>query len=392
MEQELPSLNIYISFHEDDRRLVRTCVKVLERTIKGGLTGRYNAKFFKTNDVAVGERIGETLDERVESADLVIVLFSYNYRNNKIESQRVYARHEHPIIVMLEDVNKSVAVDPFMAIDVVEGDSFSKVKGKEKTEQEFANRVLNVIERELIHMNDPSPKLSSEVLASGVLVAPLLDRSELKIFPEIQIFSGRVDYVTAVAWSPDGKRIATGADDGVRVWDAVTGEKLLSLEHGSQVESVAWSPDGSRIATGSFGDVRVWDAVTGKELLSLGYGHLVESVAWSPDSRRIAAGYGVGDVRVLDAVTGVELLSLKCRYGSWSVAWSPDGRRIAAASDGRARVWDAVTGKELLTLECDYMVKSVAWSPDGRRILVKYRKNKIRIWDVTSGEQASFFL
>ena len=432
MEQELPDLNIYISFHEDDRRLVKTCVKVLERTIKGGLTGRYNAKFFKTNDVAVGERIGETLDERVESADLVIVLFSYNYRNNKIESQRVYARHEHPIIVMLEDVNKSVAVDPFMAIDVVEGDSFSKVKGKEKTEQEFANRVLNVIERELIHMNDPSPKLSSEVLASGVLVAPLLDRSELKIFPEIQIFSGRVDYVTAVAWSPDGKRIATGADDGVRVWDAVTGEKLLSLEHGSQVESVAWSPDGSRIATGSFGDVRVWDAVTGKELLSLGYGHLVESVAWSPDSRRIAAGYGVGDVRVLDAVTGVELLSLKCRYGSWSVAWSPDGRRIAAASDGRARVWDAVTGKELLTLECDYMVKSVAWSPDGRRIasasdggvrvwdavtreglfslecgrgvgsvawspdgrriLVKYRKNKIRIWDVTSGEQASFFL
>ena len=100
MEQELPDLNIYISFHEDDGRLVKTCVKVLERTIKGGLTGRYNAKFFKTNDVAVGERIGETLDERVESADLVIVLFSYNYRNNKIESQRVYARHKHPIIVM----------------------------------------------------------------------------------------------------------------------------------------------------------------------------------------------------------------------------------------------------------------------------------------------------
>ena len=169
MEQELPDLNIYISFHEDDRRLVRTCVKVLERTIKGGLTGRYNVKFFKTNDVAVGERIGETLDERVESADLVIVLFSYNYRNNKIESQRVYARHEHPIIVMLEDVNKSVAVDPFMAIDVVEGDSFSKVKGKEKTEQKFANRVLNVIERELIHMNGSKPKLSSEALANKLI-------------------------------------------------------------------------------------------------------------------------------------------------------------------------------------------------------------------------------
>ena len=169
MEQELPDLNIYISFHEDDIRLVKTCVKVLERTIKGGLTGRYNAKFFKTNDVVVGERIGETLDERVESADLVIVLFSYNYRNNKIESQRVYARHEHPIIVMLEDVNKSVAVDPFAASDVVGGDSFSKVKGKEKTEQKFANRVLSVIDRELNHMNGSKPKLSSETLANKLI-------------------------------------------------------------------------------------------------------------------------------------------------------------------------------------------------------------------------------
>ena len=169
MEQELPDLNIYISFHEDDRRLVKTCVKVLERTIKGGLTGRYNAKFFKTNDVAVGERIGETLDERVESADLVIVLFSYNYRNHKIESQRVCARHKHPIIVMLEDVNKSVVVDPFEASDVVGGDSFSKAKGKEKTEQEFANRVLDVIWRELNHMNGPKPKLSSEALANKLI-------------------------------------------------------------------------------------------------------------------------------------------------------------------------------------------------------------------------------
>ena len=351
MEQELPDLNIYISFHEDDRRLVRTCVKVLERTIKGGLSGRYNAKFFKTNDVAVGERIGETLDERVESADLVIVLFSYNYRNNKIESQRVYARHKHPIIVMLEDVNKSVAVDPFAAIDVVEGDSFSKVKGKEKTEQEFANRVLNVIGRELIHMNDPSPKLSSEALPSGVLVAPLLDRSELKIFPEIQIFSGHADDVAAVAWSPDGSRIATASADGVRVWNAVTGVELLSLKCRYGSWSVVWSPDGSRIATASADGVRVWDAVTGVELLSLEHDHWVESVAWSPD-----------------------------------------GSRIATGSDGGVWVWDAVTGRNVLSLECSHEVESVAWSPDGKRILIKTQRNEIRIWDVTSGEQASFFL
>ena len=971
MEQELPDLNVYISFHEDDRRLVRTCVKILERTIKGGLSGRYNAKFFKTNDVAVGERIGETLDERVESADLVIVLFSYNYRNNKIESQRVYARHKHPIIVMLEDVNKSVAVDPFASSDVVEGDSFSKVKGKEKTEQKFANRVLNVIERELIHMNGSKPKLSSEALAnelisygygefdnkiktivahaeqlqtkanskkidnvveslvtwackadgdgltfcallgdlgigktttsilltrkllelrksdrqlplpiyfdlrnlspktltdfglravlarllsvstvspvevddlldtirsenilvifdgldevlvhllpndgqrltrslleiltltntdkgksapqtrlllscrtqyfrnikeefaffdgqgrervrgedyivftllpfnedqireylalnipgsdsdqlfemirsvhdlgalaaqpvmldmirevlpsiendlsrgarirsvdlyerfvdqwltrdkgkralipehktllmmhlawqvwcsgsrtwsarwmeewmlqflhlhqemelhyerrmpdqwkqdlrtatflsrrgddfsfthssllefflakrlcdclfeeeedqalevwnitkpsvetfgflaelidrlsdiergqalscleqvgkqgtvtartnvftytlmalernlphpntrlldlsgtdlqkwaigskrasldlrgvsfkdarlddsrfnhvcldrvnasrasmqraffeycalsnvdfngtdlsgtifrhcdlsraflekakrhrtqllytsgykqglSGVLVAPLLERSELNILPKTQILSGHVDGVTAVAWSPDGSRIVTGSDDAtIRVWDAVTGEGLFSLEHGSKVRSVAWSPDGSRIAAGSSGCVRVWDAVTGEGLLSLERSYGVRSVAWSPDGSRIAAGSS-GCVRVWDAVSGEELLSLEHGSQVRSVAWSPDGSRIAAGSDDATiRVWDAVTGEGLLSLERSYGVRLVVWSPDGSRIAAG-SGGGVWVWDAVTGE------
>ena len=197
--------------------------------------------------------------------------------------------------------------------------------------------------------------------------------------------------VGSVAWSPDGSRIATGSDEGVRVWDAVTGEKLLSLS-GYRVGSVAWSPDSTRIATGSiFGDVRVWDAVTGKELLSLECGRGVGSVAWSPDSTRIVGG-STGAARVWDAVTGKELFSLECGRGVWSVAWSPGGSRIVGGSTGAARVWDAVTGEKLLSLKHSYRVGSVVWSPDGSRILTKSRRNEIRIWDVTSGEQASFFI
>ena len=75
-----------------------------------------------------------------------------------------------------------------------------------------------------------------------------------------------------------------------------------------------------------------------------------------------------------------------------SVVWSPDCSRIATGSFGAARVWDAVTGKDLLSLERGRGVESVAWSPDGRHILTKTRRNEIRIWDVTSGEQASFFI
>ena len=221
---------------------------------------------------------------------------------------------------------------------------------------------------------------------SGVLVTPLLERSEFKILPKTQIFSGHVDGVTAVAWSPDGSRIVTGSGGGVLVWDAVTGEELLSLERSSQVDSVAWSPDGSRIATASDdATIRVLDAVTGVELLSLERIRLVRSVAWSPDGSRIAAG-SAGDVRVLDAVTGVELLSLELSRLVRSVVWSPDGRRIVAGSAGGVRVWDAVTGVELFSLERIRPVRSVAWSLDGSRIATA-SAGGVRVWDAVTGEE-----
>ena len=224
---------------------------------------------------------------------------------------------------------------------------------------------------------------------SGVLVAPLLERSELKILPKTLILSGYGHVVFAVVWSPDGSRIVTGSTgEGVRVWDAVTGESLLSLEGDDWVGSVAWSPDGSRIVTGSAVDgVRVWNAVTGEELLSLEHGHWVGSVAWSPDGSRIAAGFDGEGVRVWDAVSGESLLSLEHGHKVGSVAWSPDGSRIAAGSTGDGvRVWDAVTGEELLSLERGNRVLSVVWSPDGRRITAGFVGDGVRVWDAVSGE------
>jgi len=221
---------------------------------------------------------------------------------------------------------------------------------------------------------------------SGVLVAPLLERSEFKILPKTQIFSGHVDGVTALAWSPDGSRIATGSDDGVRVWDAVTGESLFSLERGRGVGAVVWSPDGSRIATGSDDGVRVWDAVTGESLFSLERGHGVKSVVWSPDGSRIATGSAVG-VWVWDAVTGENVLSLKHDHWLESVAWSSDGSRIATGSAVGVWVWDAVTGENVLSLKHDHRVKSVAWSPDSSRIATSSTfDDGVRVWDAVTGE------
>ncbi|MBI1917533.1 MAG: WD40 repeat domain-containing protein, partial [Planctomycetes bacterium] len=156
--------------------------------------------------------------------------------------------------------------------------------------------------------------------------------------------------VTSVAFSPDGKRIASGSGGRVgktqkywgevKVWDVRTGQEVLTLQgHTGLVVSVAFSSDGKRIASGSRDrTVKVWDAQTGQETLTLkGHTREVTSVAFSADGKRIASGSGPpfstqpGEVKVWDAQTGQQTLSLKGHTGFvLSVAFSADGKRIVS--------------------------------------------------------------
>ncbi len=124
----------------------------------------------------------------------------------------------------------------------------------------------------------------------------------------LRIIAGHDTWVSAVAWSPDGSRLASGAGDcTVRVWDAAGGAPLAELAgHDGPVSSVAWSPDSALLASGA-GDrtVRIWDVGTGAErLVFTGHNGAVSSAAWSPDGSRLASGADDGRILVWDVASG----------------------------------------------------------------------------------------
>ncbi len=200
--------------------------------------------------------------------------------------------------------------------------------------------------------------------------------------------------VDGVAWSPDGKRLATrSGDKTAKVWDAANGRELLTLHvRGGRVDSMAWSPDGIKLATGSAdGEAEVWDVDSGQELLTLrGHVKAVRIVAWSPDSNRLATGSWDGTARVWDAASGQERIVLRDRGNSvGSMAWSPDGKRLATGSvEGIAQVWDAVSGHELQALRGHgEAVYSMSWSPDGKRLATASFDKTAKVWDADSGRE-----
>jgi WD40 repeat protein len=203
-----------------------------------------------------------------------------------------------------------------------------------------------------------------------------------------------------VAYSRDGKHLASASwDETAKVWDAETGQEILTLKHADIVWSVAYSPDDRYIVTGSGGygpnmerftaEVKLWDAKTGKEIRTLnGHSGEVVSVAFSPDGKRIVSGSRDTTLKVWDAQTGQEIHTLR-GHMNWvtGVAYRPDGKHIVSGSGdilgpGELKVWDAQTGQLLHTLKGHPgQILSVAYSPDGKWIVSGGTDNSLKIWD-----------
>jgi WD40 repeat protein len=200
-------------------------------------------------------------------------------------------------------------------------------------------------------------------------------------------------WVNAVAFCPDGAHAVSGGDTDalVRLWDLKTGAEVRTFRgHGSFVTAVAVSPDGKLILSGAGrGDptVRVWEVATGRQKVVLrGHTSLIEGVAVSPDGRHAASCGQDGTVRLWDLETAREVGRFEGHTGNvTSVAFSPDGSRLLSGGfDQTVRLWDVKARKELRVFRGHIdRVWSVRFSPDGRRGLSGSADRTLRLWDLT---------
>lgn len=190
--------------------------------------------------------------------------------------------------------------------------------------------------------------------------------------------------IDSVAWSPDAVTIVGATGNFTGFWETATGR--LQGVSSNQPGMMAISPDGRKIAYGRHDVVRIEELATRQEVACLRRGAQTQTLAWSPDSKRLAIGE-VAALRVMDAVTGTAICwSDGQNAPANAVAWSPDGRLLAASDGGRVRIFDADSGKPIRTVEGDEShVFALLWWPDGKRLAAGDFKGRIRIWEADTG-------
>jgi len=228
---------------------------------------------------------------------------------------------------------------------------------------------------------------------------------EKRYKPELVVQTGHQGFIYDVAFSPDGKIIASGSLDAtVKLWDTATGKELRTLiGHTSLVSTLAFSPDGKILASGGVDfAIRTWDVLTGKQLkVFQQHANGVTAVAFTPDGKTILSGSEDQTIRAWDVDTGNPLRT----YGTEksfdidasgapinrplaikTLAIAPDGKSVAASTkDGQIMVLDVQTFATLRSFSTEKTaVNSLAFTPDGK-YLTAVSDLSINVFDAGTG-------
>ena len=245
------------------------------------------------------------------------------------------------------------------------------------------------------------PVLTEEAKAPSLEFRATIPRLAKPPVPEFVLdrtLKAHSGWVTGVAFSADGQRLASGSSDQtVKFWDVPTGQETSTVAAKIQeVQALAFSRDGHWLAAeNSINTVTLWDAATGREVrtfrsnkpLGVLGSSWVYSIAFSPDGGLLASGVDDKTIRLWDVETGRSVRDLAAaRRSVIYIAFSPDGRWIASGGDDKTiKIWEVATGKEIQTLRGHKKnVYAVAFSSNGRYLASASADKSVKLWDVTT--------